>query len=215
LIVVFIGAPGAGKGTQAAIVARKLNLAHLSSGDLFRKAVESGEELGKKVKSYMDRGALVPDEITTSMVLDGIKRVDKQGVILDGFPRSLAQAEALNQALKSENIPVARVIYIKVNEEELLRRLSGRWLCRSCQCPYNLPEGIKAGQTCPACGGELYQRPDDAADTVKKRLAVYFKETAPLIEYYRQQGKLSEIDGEGEVSQVTHRILGILKRNQV
>jgi adenylate kinase len=210
LIVVFLGAPGAGKGTQATMVAQKLNLTHISSGDLFRKAVESGDEIGLKVKDYMNRGALVPDEITTQMVLARMKQNgQKKGTILDGFPRNLSQAEFLGKALAKERRAINRAVYIKVAKKELLRRLSNRWLCRNCQIPYNC-SGDAEQQKCQVCGGGLYQRPDDTSETVTKRLKVYFKETEPLIEYYRKQGKLSEIDGEGEVGQVSDRIIGSL-----
>jgi adenylate kinase len=211
LIVVFLGAPGAGKGTQATMVAQKLNLAHISSGDLFRRAVESGDELGLKVKTYMNKGALVPDEITTQMVLKRIKQIGQKGAILDGFPRNLSQAEFLDSALLEEKRFIDSSVYIKVAEKELLRRLSSRWLCRRCQAPYNcsVDMSVRHGK-CLSCGGELYQRPDDNAETVKKRLDVYFKETAPLIEYYRKRGKLAEIDGEGDVAQIKDRILGVL-----
>jgi adenylate kinase len=212
LIVVFLGAPGAGKGTQATMVAQKLNLAHISSGDLFRCAVESGDELGLKVKTYMNKGALVPNEITTQMVLTRIKQLGQKGAILDGFPRNLPQAEFIGNALGKEKRSIDRAVYIKVAEKELLRRLSSRWLCRKCQTPYNFTAGTSAGPgKCLNCGGELYQRPDDATETVKKRLEVYFKETAPLIEYYSKQGKLAEIDGEGDVAQIADRITDALQ----
>jgi len=208
LITIFLGAPGAGKGTQAAAVARELNMAHISSGDLFRQAVERGDELGRKVKAYMEKGALVPDAITIRMVLDRLTQPSGQkGVILDGFPRNLAQAESLDKAFKEQNKAVSQVVYIKVGEAELVRRLAGRWLCRSCQTPYTRDMGHSDSEKCQKCGGKLYQRPDDAPETVKKRLEVYFGETAPLIEYYRCQGKLAEIDGEGDVKKVTARIV--------
>ena len=206
-ILVFLGAPGAGKGTQAAEVARELGMAHISSGDLFRQAVERGDEMGRLVKSYMEKGALVPDEITIGMVLERLSQPSAQnGVILDGFPRNLVQAEKLDQALAGREEAVSAVVYIRVAEAELVKRLSSRWLCRNCQAPYT--RGDDDGPAnCRKCGGELYQRADDRPETVKKRLEVYFSETAPLIDYYRRQGVLAEIDGEGAVEAVTRRIV--------
>lgn len=215
MYIVFLGAPGAGKGTQAAAVARELNLAHIASGDLFRQALEQGTKLGKKARNYMEKGILVPDEVTIQMVLERLSAPDcAHGVILDGFPRNIAQAEALDKALARQNKAIDKAMYIKVSEEELLRRLSGRWLCNKCQKAYNITGSPpKVAGKCDRCGGELYQRPDDNPQTVKKRLRVYFAETAPLIDYYAQKGKLLEIDGEGSVDEVKRRILtGLRKR---
>ncbi len=216
MYIIFLGAPGAGKGTQAANVARELNLAHIASGDLFRQAVERGDELGLRVKAYMEKGMLVADEITIRMILERMAAPDCQtGAVLDGFPRNLEQAEALDKALKRQNRAIDRVLYIKVPEEELVKRLSGRWICRSCQTPYHRqssPPRVRG--RCDRCGGELYQRPDDRAETVKKRLKLYFVETAPLIEYYRRQGKLLEIDGEGSIDTVTSRITSSLHKRE-
>ena len=212
--IIFLGAPGAGKGTQAAIVAQKLNVAHFASGDLFRQALEQGTELAIEAKSYMEKGILVPNEITIRMVLERISAPDcERGVIFDGFPRNLQQAEALDKALAQQAKTIDKVVYIKVSEEELLKRLSGRWICRRCQAPYhtiNSPPKVRG--KCDKCGGELYQRPDDTAQTVKKRLQVYFAQTAPLIDYYAQSGKLLEIDGEGGVDEVGRRIVVALRR---
>jgi adenylate kinase len=210
--IIFLGAPGAGKGTQAANVARKLNLVHIATGDLFRQALEQGTELGIKAKSYMERGVLVPDQITIEMVLERISAPDcAGGVILDGFPRNLKQAEALDEALARQGKEIDKVVYIKVSEEELLRRLSGRWICRRCQTPYHITDSPpKVWGKCDKCGGELYQRPDDTEESVKKRLEVYSAQTAPLIDYYRQAGKLLDIDGEGGVDEVGKRIVAAL-----
>jgi len=211
--IIFLGAPGAGKGTQAANVAQELNLVHIASGDLFRQAIEQGSKLGVKAKSYMEKGVLVPDEITIHMVLERISAPDcEAGVILDGFPRNLKQAEALDRALAQQGKAIDKVLYIKVSEEELLRRLSGRWICRQCQTPYHATDSPpKVWGRCDQCGGELYQRPDDTAETVKKRLEVYFAQTAPLIKYYTQAGKLLEVDGEGSVDEVSKRIVTALR----
>jgi len=212
LYIILLGAPGAGKGTQASVVAQKLNLVHIASGDLFRQALEQGTELGIQAKSYMERGTLVPDEITTQMILERMSAPDcENGVILDGFPRNLRQAEALDKALVQLAKAIDKVVYIKVSEEELLKRFTGRWICRNCQAPYHTVDSPPRVQgKCDKCGGELYQRPDDTAQTIKKRLEVYFAETAPLIDYYARRGKLLEIDGVGSVDEVTHRIVAVL-----
>ena len=212
MYIIFLGAPGAGKGTQAANVAQELNLVHIASGDLFRQALEQRTELGIQAKSYMEKGMLVPDEITTRMVLERISALEcEPGVILDGFPRNLQQAKALDKALAETAESIDKVVYIKVSEEELLNRLSGRWICRDCQTPYHaISSPPKVGGKCDKCGGELYQRPDDTVETVKKRLQVYFAQTAPLIDYYTQAGKLLEIDGEGSVDEVSRRIVAAL-----
>ena len=208
MYIIFLGAPGAGKGTQAAELARERELAHIATGDLFRQALERGTELGLKAKSYMEKGVLVPSQITISMVLERLSAPDcAGGAILDGFPRNLEQAEALDKALSHQGKAIDKVVYIKVAEEELLKRLSGRWICRQCQAPYHATDSPpKVPGKCDKCGGELYQRPDDNKVSVKKRLEVYFAETAPLIDYYTRGSKLLEIDGEGGVAEVAKRI---------
>jgi adenylate kinase len=210
--IIFLGAPGAGKGTQAANLARERGLVHIATGDLFRQALEQGTELGIKAKSYMEKGVLVPDQITIQMVLERLSAPDcERGAILDGFPRNLEQAEALDKALAWQGKAIDKVIYIKVTEEELLKRLSGRWICRQCQTPYHVTNSPpKVWGKCDKCGGELYQRPDDKEESVRKRLEVYFAETVPLIDYYAQMGKLLEIDGEGSVAEVGRRIITAL-----
>lgn len=211
--IILLGAPGAGKGTQAEMISKELRLAHIASGDLFRQAQSSGTELGNMVRSYMERGILVPDEVTVRMVLERIATLDRgRDFILDGFPRTLQQAEALEAALRAENKSIDRVLYIKVSNEELVRRLSGRWICRDCQASYhavNKPPEV-AGK-CDRCGGELYQRPDDTEETVRKRIEVYLSQTAPLIDYYAEKGKLLEIDGAQSVERVNQKILAALK----
>ena len=212
MYIIFLGAPGAGKGTQAVNVARELNLVHIASGDLFRQAMEQGTEIGIQAKSYMEKGMLVPDKITARMVLERMSAPDcEPGVILDGFPRNLQQAEALDKVLAKQAKAVDRVVYIKVSEEELLRRLSGRWICRHCQTPYHtINSPPRVWGKCDKCGGELYQRPDDTVETVKRRLQVYFAQTAPLINYYTQVGKLVEVDGEEGIDEVGRRIVATL-----
>ncbi|MBI2328593.1 MAG: adenylate kinase [Chloroflexi bacterium] len=217
MYIILLGAPGAGKGTQAARVVQELKLVHIASGDLFRQALEQGTELAVQARSYMEKGMLLPDEITIRMVLERISAPDcRSGVVFDGFPRNLAQAEALDKALTEQGKALDKVVYIKVSEKELLRRLSGRWICRQCQAPYhsvNSPPRVWG--KCDRCGGDLYQRPDDTVETVKKRLGVYFTETAPLIDYYTRAGKLLEIDGEGSVDEVGRRMLKSLRREFV
>ena len=213
MYIIFLGAPGAGKGTQAANAARELGLVHIASGDLFRQALEKGTELGLKARSYMEKGVLVPNQITIDMVLERLSAPDcARGAILDGFPRNLEQAQALDKALAGEDKAIDRVIYIKVSEKELLKRLGGRWICRQCQTPYHATTSPPTVQgKCDKCGGELYQRPDDTEESIKKRLEVYSVETAPLIDYYTQQGKLVEIDGGGSVDEVGKRIVAAIK----
>lgn len=214
MYVIFLGAPGAGKGTQAAEVAKELKLAHIATGDMFRDAQKKGTALGLKAKEYMDKGMLVPDEITVAMLLERIASPDcRQGVIFDGFPRTLAQAEALDKALVKQNKAIDKVVYIKVAEEELLTRLSGRWICRQCQTPYHeVTSPPKVKGKCDRCGGELYQRDDDKPATIKERLKVFFAQTAPLIDYYTKTGKLVEVNGVGEIEGVRKEILKVLKR---
>ena len=213
MYIIFLGAPGAGKGTQAASVAQELSLAHIATGDLFRQALEKGTELGIKAKSYMEKGELVPNQVTIDMVSEQLSALgDKKGVILDGFPRSLEQAGALDKVLAQQGKNVDKVIYIKVSEGELMKRLGGRWICRQCQSPYHaISSPPKVRGKCDKCGGELYQRPDDSEESIKKRLKVYFAETTPLIDYYTAAGKLLEVDGEGEVAEVAGRITTALK----
>jgi adenylate kinase len=210
--IVILGAPGAGKGTQAAAVAEKLKAAHIATGDMFREAQEQETELAGQARSYMEKGQLVPDEITIRMVLERITAPDcVNGVVFDGFPRNLKQAEALDEALVEQGKAVDKVVYIKVSETELLERLSGRWICRQCQAPYHaLNSPPKTPGKCDRCGGSLYQRADDTVETVRERLGVYFAQTAPLIDYYTRAGKLLEVDGEGGVDEVRERILALI-----
>ena len=209
MYVVFLGAPGAGKGTQAAEVAKELKLAHIATGDMFREAQKKATKLALEAKTFMDRGMLVPDEITIKMVQERISAPDcVHGVIFDGFPRNIAQAQALDKAMGEQSKTIDKVVYIKVSEEELLKRLGGRWICRQCQTPYHevaSPPKIKG--KCDKCSGELYQRSDDVPTTIKERLKVFFAQTAPLIDYYTKTGKLVEVNGEGGMDQIKQRIL--------
>jgi len=209
LYIIMLGAPGAGKGTQAGTLARKLNLVHIATGDLFRKAAGEGTELGLMVKSYMEKGLLVPDEITIKILLARMNSIDaEKGAILDGFPRNLVQAEALDEALCHGNKAINEVIYIKVATEKLLKRLSGRWICRNCQTPFHaLSSPPRVVGKCDLCDGELYQRDDDKPETVKKRIEIYLREIESLVSYYTAQDKLVVIDGEGSIDEVTERIM--------
>ena len=213
MYIILLGAPGAGKGTQAVMLAEKMKLVQVASGDLFRKALQGQTELGKKAKVYMDKGQLVPDEITIQMVLERLSAPDvKGGAILDGFPRNIEQAKALDKALKAKSKAIDKVINIKVSEEEVLKRLSGRWICRNCQAPYHeVDNPPKVKGKCDRCGGELYQRADDKPETIKKRLQVYLKETSPLIEYYKKAGKLVEVVSEGGPASVNKKIMAALR----
>jgi len=212
LYIILLGAPGAGKGTQAVMLAEKKKLVQVASGDLFRKALQQETELGIKAKAYMEKGQLVPDEITIQMVLERLAEPDcKNGAILDGFPRNLEQAKALDKAMEQKSRAIDKVIYIKVSEGELIKRLGGRWICRKCQAPYHeVDSPPKVAGKCDRCGGELYQRADDNPTTVKNRLKVYFEETSPLIEYYMEAGKLLEINGQGSPTEINQRILAAL-----
>jgi adenylate kinase len=211
--IILLGAPGAGKGTQAVMLAEKLKLVQVASGDLFRKALQEQTGLGKKAKVYMEKGQLVPDEITIQMVLDRLDAADcASGAIFDGFPRNIEQAKALDKAMEQKSRAIDKVINIVVSEEEVLRRLGGRWICRNCQAPYHeVDNPPKVKGKCDRCGGELYQRADDNKETIKKRLEVYKKETAPLIDYYKKAGKLLEVISEGGPDTVHQKILAALR----
>lgn len=207
---VFLGAPGVGKGTQADMVAQRNHFNHISSGDLFREAVKSGSDLGKMARSYMDKGLLVPDEITINMIMQKLESLgNKSDFILDGFPRTLEQAKALEK--KNQNIKGA--ILFETPRAELIARLSGRWICRKCQAPYhtqNNPPGVPG--RCDKCGGELYQRDDDKAETVEKRLEIYYSQSQPLFDYYRQRGKLIIIDGSRSLEDVYQAVKSIIEK---
>jgi len=213
MFLILLGPPGAGKGTQAALLAEARGLAHIATGDMFREAMRSSSELGQQAKAYYDRGELVPDELTIRMLLERLAQPDcADGCILDGFPRNLEQAKALDSALAERGRDVDRVAYIRVGEEELMERLGGRWTCRRCGTVYhqrNSPPAT-AGR-CDQCGGELYQRSDDQPETVRRRLTVYFRDTAPLVEYYRQRGKLVEVDGEQDIEAVSRALMDALE----
>jgi adenylate kinase len=212
MFLVFLGAPGAGKGTQAAVISRKLGLAHIASGDLFRQAVEKGTELGKSVKNYMDKGALVPDEVTIQLISERLNEPDcKSGCAFDGFPRTIEQARALDKMLASRGEAIDKAIYIAVPEKELLQRLSGRWICRKCQTPYHqVTSPPKVTGKCDKCDGDLYQRSDDTEETVRERLKVYFAQTTPVLDYYKAEGELVAMDGNRGIEEVSEKIIDVL-----
>ncbi len=210
--IIMLGAPGSGKGTQAKFLGDKLDLVHISSGDLFREAQKNGTELGKLAKSYMEKGELVPDNVTVRMVVDHILPLKDEGFILDGFPRNLSQARALDRALEEEKIPIELVVNLKVPQDILLRRLSGRRMCRNCGEIYNvytLPPQVE--DRCDKCSGELYQRADDTEEVVRHRIEVYTKETQPLVGYYQHRGKLSEIENENDINVVRENLMRLLE----
>jgi adenylate kinase len=215
--LILLGAPGTGKGTQAKVLAERYGWPQISTGDMLREAVAAGTPLGKTAKGYMDAGALVPDELVIKMLVERINRPDaRDGFVLDGFPRNLAQAEALDAALTAERKAIDMAPYFTVEDEELVRRLSGRWICRQCGRIYNEAMDGRL-ETCPVCGGELYQRDDDKAETVRARLEKQ-KPPLDLIEHYRATGKLCEIDGAQLPEAVTRALtacMGLAEPDQV
>ena len=210
--IIMLGAPGAGKGTQAKMIAEKYGIPHVSTGDIFRANIKNGTELGKKAKQYMDQGALVPDELTCDLVMDRIQQDDcKNGFVLDGFPRTIPQAEALDAALGKINEKMDYAIDVDVPDENIVNRMSGRRACLNCGATYHLisippkVEGI-----CDRCGSEIVLREDDKPETVQKRLKVYHEQTQPLIEYYSGKGVLKEVDGTQPMDDVFAAIVKIL-----
>jgi len=203
--VILMGPPASGKGTQAERLQQILDLPHVASGDLFRYNLKNQTELGLKAKAYMDKGELVPDDITIAMVLDRLSRSDcARGALLDGFPRTLAQAEALDRALEEQGAAIDLVLNLQVPEEELISRITGRRVCRDCGATYHIKYNPpKVAGVCDKCGGELYQRDDDTEETARRRLTVYLEQTQPLIEYYNRKGVLVHIDGNRPIDEVT------------
>lgn len=204
LKLIFLGPPGAGKGTQADIISRKVSIPRIAPGDLFRKAVAEHTELGKLVQSYIDSGKLVPDEITINLMRDKLSSPEaKRGFILDGFPRNLVQAEALDRLLKELGIKLDAAIYIGVPFDRLVERSAGRRVCKQCGAAYHVKfKPPRVANVCDLCGGELYQRDDDRPETVRRRLEVYEENTRPLVDYYSRQGLLKRIDGDQPVDKV-------------
>lgn len=213
MYLILLGAPGAGKGTQAELLDDKFGLIHVSTGELFRENVAKGTELGLVAKTYMDRGALVPDDVTVRLLLERLARPDAaKGVLLDGFPRTIPQAEALATALAAQGKKVDRVLYIKVDDDALIARLTGRLSCRTCDAVYHkqFAPPAKPG-VCDKDGGELYQRPDDAVETVRKRFDNFYAQTSPLITYYRRKRLLSQVDGNKDIATVGAALVKIVQ----
>ncbi|MER5259107.1 MULTISPECIES: adenylate kinase [unclassified Streptomyces] len=212
--IVLVGPPGAGKGTQAAFLAKNLKIPHISTGDLFRANISQGTELGKQAKAFMDAGNLVPDEVTIGMAHDRMTQPDAEnGFLLDGFPRNVSQAEALDESLKADGQQLDAVLDLEVPEDEVVKRIAGRRICRNdsshvFHVTYSKP---KTEGVCDVCGGELYQRGDDQEETVRKRLDVYHRETEPIIDHYKAQGLVVTISALGKVDEVTKRAMGALK----
>ncbi len=206
--IVLLGPPGSGKGTQADQLSKRLNLKHIATGDLFRYNLKNETNLGKLAKSYMDKGHLVPNDVTVAMVEERLSRPDvTNGVMFDGFPRNCEQADALDKMLQTDGRTLMGVLYLNVPDEEIIMRLSGRLTCRNCQATYHrIFNPPKVEGICDACGGELYQRADDSEETVKRRLEIYKENTAPLIERYRDKGLLVEVDGVGEMEDITKKM---------
>jgi adenylate kinase len=213
LFVVMLGAPGAGKGTQARMLSEMLALPQVSSGDIFRENLKVETPLGLLAKQYMDRGALVPDDVTINMVMERLGRPDcGRGAILDGFPRTLAQADALDRALSDQGSRIGLVPLLEVSDEAVVERLAGRRVCRDCQAMYHVlfsPTAVEG--KCDKCGGDLYRRSDDEPDTVRNRLFVYYKQTAPLVGYYFAHGVLVGIHGDRTVEEVQADLLAAIR----
>ena len=211
LRLVLFGPPGAGKGTQAQLLVDRYALAHVSSGDIFRHNLRQGTPLGLRAREYMDRGELVPDEVVIDIMLDKVMSIHAdEGFILDGFPRNTRQADELDVALNARARNIDRVLHIDVPEEELSRRLGGRYVCRECQAPYTHQSDAPA-PACQRCNGELYQRDDDRPEAVQRRIDVYRQETMPVLDFYRQRGLLVDVPGKNSVEGVFQSIISVLQ----
>ena len=210
--IILLGPPGAGKGTQAAGIVEKYNIPHISTGDIFRKNIKEGTELGKKAKGYIDQGLLVPDELTVGLVTDRISQPDcEKGFMLDGFPRNVAQAQHLDKYLKEVGISLDKVVNIEVDKDILVGRAVGRRICKSCGATYHVEfNPSKVDGICDVCGGELYQRADDNEETVSKRIQVYLDETKPLVSYYSEEGIIANINGTQSIEKVFTDIIEAL-----
>jgi len=211
--IILLGAQGSGKGTQAELLSQTLGVPHIASGDLFRKAIDEKTEFGIKAKAYIDRGELVPDDLTVTMVVKRLEEPDcSQGVLFDGFPRTVAQAEVLDKGLQEVGKQIDLAIYLQVLREELLKRLSGRYICRAKQHVYNInTHPPKVAGVCDIDGSELYQRSDDTGEAVQKRLDIFFNETIRLLDYYGKQNKLEEVDGNQDIDKVQQSLLSVIQ----
>jgi len=209
--IILFGPPGVGKGTQAKIISKDLKLAHIATGDILREAVAHGTQLGKKAKAFMDRGELVPDDVVIGIMQDRLKESDaKNGFILDGFPRTLPQAEALDKVFDRLNIRIDKVVSMEVDKEVLMNRLTSRRVCRNCGSIYNLLVDKLNDSKCTKCGGEVYQRDDDKRETIERRFEVYQNQTKPVKKYYGAKKMVTEIDGIGEIDEVANRLKSVL-----
>ena len=215
--IILLGGPGAGKGTQAQKMAEEYSIAHIATGDILRQSIKDGTELGVKAKSYMDKGQLVPDDVVIGIIKERLTQDDIQsGFVLDGFPRTVPQAEALSLLTRELNMPMDAVINIKTSPDVVVERLSGRRTCRDCQTVYHVfySPPKKEGK-CDRCDGELYQRDDDKEETIRKRLKVYENQTFPLLEYYKTSGKLLEVSGDVSIAEVFESIVQILRKEKI
>ena len=210
--IIMLGAPGAGKGTQAKKIAEKYSIPHISTGDIFRANIKNNTELGQKAKTYMDKGELVPDELVVDLIMDRFKEADcANGYVLDGFPRTIPQAEALDKALADNNEAVDFAINVEVPDENIINRMSGRRACVGCGATYHIQfNAPKVEGVCDTCGEKLILRDDDKPETVKNRLSVYHEQTQPLIDYYSKKGVLAEVDGTQAMDDVFNAIVNVL-----
>ena len=212
--IILLGAPGSGKGTRAPILSDILGIPQIATGDLFRKNLKEMTPIGKIAKSYIDKGELVPDSVTADMLKQRLQEPDAQnGFLLDGFPRTIVQAEMLDKILEQQNRKINAVMYIDMSDEEIINRLSGRLICSKCQTPYHKTNNPpKKEGICDKCGGELITRPDDNPETVRNRLKVYHESTFPLVEFYQKRGLISELDGKTKIADLRDEILGLCKK---
>ena len=212
--LILVGPPGAGKGTQAVHLAAHYSIPHISTGDIFRANIKNATELGKRAQAFMDKGELVPDSVTNEMVRDRLGQADAvNGFLLDGFPRNTAQADELNKILVEKSMPLDAVLELKIENSEIIRRLSGRRTCRNCSASFHIDfEKPKVSGVCDACQGELYQREDDKEEVVARRLQVYTEQTAPIIDYYSKAGLLKSISALGDVSEITQSAIKSLTK---
>ncbi len=214
MLIILLGPPGAGKGTQAEEIANEYNIAYISTGDILRNAVKNKTELGRKARQYMDSGQLVPDDLVVEIIKARLMDPDcKNGALFDGFPRTVEQAQFMENALPDLGLKIDRVLSLEVEEDDLIERLTGRRVCSDCGASYHLkfkPPEVR--NVCDICGGDLYQRDDDSLETVKERMEVYKKQTEPLIDFYQERGLLSTIDGNQEISEVHNQIKSVLEK---